>query len=510
MQQHYDPEFPIDDLVEHPDNPRRGDESVIEASMAAHGFYGAVLVQASTRRIIAGNHRTRVARRRGDSTIPVLLIDVDDDRARRILLVDNRSNDVATYDDRELARLLADLDGDLAGTGFDDTDLTALLASFEPEAGPEVDAPIPEAAPAITMPGDIWELGRHRLICGDCRDPAVVARILDGAVVNLAITSPPYADRRPYDASSGFLPIRPDEFVDWFEPVAANVAAHLAADGSWFVNIKAGSNGLDIETYVLDLVLAHCRRWGWHWATEYCWERVGVPLQPARRFKNQFEPVYQFTRGEWKFRPDAVRHASDNVPQAIGTGAGDTNWAKAQGLAGPSLSGRQGQHWRTRDHQGIAFSSIEAQGTPGHPWFKDRTEPGLAYPGNRLPTFSGSHEATGHNAAYPVGLPAWFARAYTDLDDVIFDPFTGSGSTLLAAHQTGRVGYGIELSPGYVDICCLRFQRATGIMPRRCDQDIDFTSTEHVANATSVAAMHTTPVEPEPVEPDEPVTPDDE
>lgn len=303
FEQHYEPAFPIDNLVEHPDNPRRGDEAAIEASMEAHGFYGAVLVQASTRRIIAGNHRTRVARRRGDATIPVLLIDVDDDRARRILLVDNRSNDVATYDDRELARLLADLDGDLAGTGFDDLDLEALLHSLEAEPEVEVDAPIPEAAPAVTGPGDVWELGPHRLICGDCRDPGVVDRLLDGAVINLAFTSPPYADRRPYDAASGFVPIRPDEFVDWFEPVQASVAAHLAGDGSWFVNIKAGSNGLSCETYVLDLVLAHVRRWGWLWATEFCWERPGVPLFPERRFKNAFEPVFQFVHGEWKFRP---------------------------------------------------------------------------------------------------------------------------------------------------------------------------------------------------------------
>lgn len=138
--QRYDPAFPIDDLVEHPDNPRRGDEAAIEASMEHHGFYGSVLVQASTRRLIAGNHRTRVARRRGETTVPALLLDVDDDQARRILLVDNRTNDTAGYDDAELARLLADLDGDLAGTGFDDDDLTALLATL---ADPDPEMPTP-------------------------------------------------------------------------------------------------------------------------------------------------------------------------------------------------------------------------------------------------------------------------------------------------------------------------------------------------------------------------------
>ena len=134
LTQSYDPAFPVDQLVEHPDNPRRGDEAAIEASMVAHGFYGAVLVQASTRRIIAGNHRTRVARHLGESTVPVLFVDVDDERARRLLLVDNRTNDVAGYDSGELARLLEELstlDNGLVGTGFTDSDLDALLAGLE-------------------------------------------------------------------------------------------------------------------------------------------------------------------------------------------------------------------------------------------------------------------------------------------------------------------------------------------------------------------------------------------
>ena len=92
-------------------------------------------------------------------------------------------------------------------------------------------------------------------------------------------------------------------------------------------------------------------------------------------------------------------------------------------------------------------------------------EPGMAYPGNRLPTFFGSHTATGHAAAFPVGLPEFFVKAYTDPHDTVFDPFVGSGSTILAAHNQNRVAYGIELSPAYCDIICNRFQGITGIAP---------------------------------------------
>src|SRR5690606_39008730 len=92
---------------------------------------------------------------------------------------------------------------------------------------------------------------------------------------------------------------------------------------------------------------------------------------------------------------------------------------------------------------------------------------GLAYPSNRLPPFTGTHEATGHTAAFPVGLPAWLIRAYSDPGDCVLDPFAGSGSTLIAAEQEGRRGFGIELSPAYVDLILDRWERAGGSKPKR-------------------------------------------
>jgi hypothetical protein len=86
----------------------------------------------------------------------------------------------------------------------------------------------------------------------------------------------------------------------------------------------------------------------------------------------------------------------------------------------------------------------------------------MAYPGNRLPPFTGTHEALGHAAAFPVGLPAWFIRAFSDAGDKVYDPFLGSGSTLMAAEQNGRVGYGMEISSTYVDMSVERWMNATG------------------------------------------------
>lgn len=222
------------------------------------------------------------------------------------------------------------------------------------------------------------------------------------------------------------------------------------------MNIKAGHDGLDMETYVLDLVLAHRRRWGFHFATEFCWERNGVPGTPRRRFKNQFEPVYQFTLGEWKHRPDAVRLASANVP--VYDPDNNIVHERHQGIPGAMGFKARRDNRSTSNMDGMQGTGADVG---------SYTREGLAYPGNRLPTFAGSHEATGHAAAFPVGLPAWFIRAYTDAGDRVLDPFCGSGSTILAAHETGRLGLGIELSPRYCDVILERFERHTGTRPRR-------------------------------------------
>jgi DNA modification methylase len=389
------------------------------------------------------------------------------------------------------------------GIGFDGSDLDrmqaakALASAKEPEEVSFVaNVKGPPEHPR-TRKGDVWELGVHRLICGDCRDHRTVKKLLAGASVNLAFTSPPYAEQRDYDETSGFKPIPPNEYVAWFAAVSENVRAHLTEDGSWFVNIKPPGHDLDTDLYVFDFVIAHVREWGWHFLTEFCWERNGVPKQVTHRFKNQFEPIYQFTRGAFKIRPDEVRTPSASAITPLGSGV-DTNWKNRQGEVAPRgrkhtppATGQGGARVGNSDaerNRAMQLSSLvrddagtmsKSQGVPGGPNVGNRDDAigvGWAYPGNRLPTFSGSHTAVGHSAAFPVGLPGWFIRAYTDEGDTVFDPFMGSGSTLLAAHEEGRVGFGVEVSPGYCDMICARFQEATGIRPKKAGaaRSVDF------------------------------------
>ena len=147
----HEADVPWDRLTPHPDNPRRGDVATIEQSIRQNGWYGTVVAQASTGYVLIGNHRTQAARNVGLPACPsVQWIDCDDEQARRILLSDNRTADLAVYDDTMLTELLdtlADTDFGLAGTGFD----------AEPVVLPETDpTPDPEPAPG-GVTDDPWD-----------------------------------------------------------------------------------------------------------------------------------------------------------------------------------------------------------------------------------------------------------------------------------------------------------------------------------------------------------------
>ncbi len=128
MKQTYEAAEPVKNLKLHPRNPRRGQTDLIQRSIESHGFYGAVVAQRTTGYVLAGNHRLLAAQATGRTELPVLWVDADDDEALRILLVDNRASDLATYDEGELAKLLRDLRDEEAallesvGYGSDDVD----------------------------------------------------------------------------------------------------------------------------------------------------------------------------------------------------------------------------------------------------------------------------------------------------------------------------------------------------------------------------------------------------
>ncbi|HEY5274949.1 MAG TPA: ParB N-terminal domain-containing protein, partial [Coriobacteriia bacterium] len=197
-------EVPIDDLRPDPANPRRISEdelNALERSLRQFGFVQPVLARREDRTVIGGHQRLVAARRLGLTSVPVTWLDISVQQARLLGLALNKIS--GSWDDALLARLLADLqatpDVDLSLSGFGEDEIGDLLRKLEVREKREhvesfdLDEALEEARRAPrTKLGDLWQLGDHRLLCGDATKADDVARLLDGAELKLLTTDPPY------------------------------------------------------------------------------------------------------------------------------------------------------------------------------------------------------------------------------------------------------------------------------------------------------------------------------
>ncbi len=445
--------WPTDRLVPYAKNARaHSPEQVaqIAASIVEFGFVNPILVD-STDGIIAGHGRLLAARKLGLAEVPVVVLGhLSEIQRRAYVIADNQLALNAGWNDELLREQMSSLGEDgfnLSLVGFSDDELASILADDEPEAaavGVEEDAVLEPPAQPATMPGDVWLIGRHRLICGDCRDTAVVERLMAGASANVAITSPPYATQREYDPTSGFKPVPPEEYVEWYRAAASAIEAVLAPDGSYFLNIKAHADEGERNLYVMDLVLAHRRKWGWRFVDEFCWRKTdnGVPGGWGNRFKNAFEPIYHFCKQQQiKFRPQAVGHESDDCFEYSPDNPKSTS---GSGLLGTGA-------------RGSAAAKAGADDSEGR-------HTGMARPSNVIEVKTESSQGS-HSAPFPRALVEFFVKAFSNPGDVVFDPFLGSGTTMAAAHVLGRVGYGCEISPAYCDVILRRIEQLAETEP---------------------------------------------
>jgi site-specific DNA-methyltransferase (adenine-specific)/site-specific DNA-methyltransferase (cytosine-N4-specific) len=371
--------------------------------------------------------KIRVVESDGKELIVVKRTDLRGAEAMAYAIADNRAGELAEWDDEILGTQLDELKAsgvDLELLGFDAKDLNELIPDV-PEVADDVE---PQGASAElqakwkTEAGQLWHIEgkqKHRLLCGDSTKSDDTSRLIGGEKINVAITSPPYASQRKYDESSGFKPIHPDQFVEWFEPIAKNVKDNLASDGSWFINIKEHCEDGQRSLYVKDLTLAHAREWGWRFVDEFVWTKGGVPGKWSNRFKNQWEPIFHFClSAKIKLNHLNVMHESDGVFDY----SPDNRTSATGFIAGSSCGERKG----------------------------------MALPGNVLQIGPENTQTKNHSAPFPVALPTFFIKAFSDESDIIYEPFVGSGTTTLAAEQLNRKCYGIEISPSY---CAVILQR---------------------------------------------------
>jgi DNA modification methylase len=411
---------PVSGLVHYGKNPRRGDVDAIADSLKSNGQYKPIVVRAGTNEVLAGNHTLKAAKLLGWQEIAATFIDVDDDAAARIVLVDNRTNDLATYDTPELRELLESLP-DLAGTGYDVVALADLYEVQEPAEAPEDVDDVPEAPKdPRSRKGDLWFLGEHRVLCGDATEPADYHELMAGDVAELFWTDPPYgveyvgktkdALRIENDGSAGLAALLHDSFraaVQHLRPGAPCYVAHADTERATFEREFRGAGFLFRQNLV--------------------WVKNTMVLGRSD-YHYKHEPILE---GE---APEAEVAGRTHTPVLYGFTAG------AEGRLG-----RGGPRWFGADNATTVFDFPKPPASREHPTMK------------------------------PVALVLAMMANSLRPGRIVLDPFGGSGSTLIAADLHGAYARLLELDPRYVDVICARYQRATGELPRRGDgTPVDF------------------------------------
>lgn len=430
----------VEALIPYARNPRtHSDEQVakIAASIVEYGWTNPVLVDGDNG-IIAGHGRLAAARKLGLAEVPVIeLAHLSPAQKRAYVITDNRLALDAGWNEELLALELAELSEagyDLALTGFDDTEIEAFLSNevVSDDADPnqqdasEDDAPdaadeVPNAPVVpVSRPGDVWAIGPHRLICGDAADRDVVSTLMQGDQARLCFTSPPYGNQRDY--TSGGI-------ADW-DGLMRGVFASLpmSDDGQVLVNLGLIHRDNEVIPY-WDGWLGWMRTQGWRRFAWYVWDQgPGMPGDWAGRFAPSFEFVFHFNRTSRK--PNKI------VPCKH---AGQESHLRADGSS-TAMRGKDGQ--------------VNGWTAAGQPTQDTRIPDSVI----RVMRHKGKiGQDIDHPAVFPVALPEFVIEAYTDAGDIVFEPFGGSGTTMLAAQRTGRICRTVEIAPEYVDVAIKRF-----------------------------------------------------
>lgn len=237
--------------------------------------------------------------------------------------------------------------------------------------------------------------------------------------VDLIVTSPPYADSR----KNTYGGVSPDKYVEWFLPRSEQLKRVLKKDGSFILNMKEKVVAGQRHTYVIELILA-LKKQGWLWTEEYLWcKKNSFPGKWPNRFRDSWERCLHFTLDKrFRMYQDAVK-----VP--IG------DWAETR-LKKLSETDKIRDNSRVKSGFGKNVSN----------WVGKE----LVYPTNvlHISTECGNKK---HSAAFPVALPSWFIKLFSQEGDIVLDPFIGSGTTALAAVQLDRHYIGIEIKSSYVE-----------------------------------------------------------
>lgn len=262
---------------------------------------------------------------------------------------------------------------------------------------------------------------QNSIVCGDC---GVVLESIPDNSIDLIFTSPPYADQRKN--TYGGIPA--EKYVSWFLQKSKEFLRVLKPTGSFVLNIKERVINGERHTYVIELIL-ELRKQGWLWTEEYMWHKKNsYPGKWPNRFRDNWERLLHFTKTK-QFQMN-----QDEVKVPIG------DWAEGR-LKNLSETDKTRDNSRVGSGFGKNISN----------WVGKE----MVYPSNVLHMATECYNQQ-HSAVFPVALPEWFIKLFTNEGDIVLDPFVGSGTTCLAAKRLKRNYFGIDTNADYCTLASNR------------------------------------------------------
>lgn len=422
--------MPIGDLTPYHRNPRRGNMAAIAESLKARGQYKPIVVNKGTKtgianEILAGNHTWQAAKSLGWTTIEAVIVDLDADQAAQIVLADNRIADLGGYDTDALAELLESIEQPTVGTGYSADDIAEIIAAAKPAPSelkdPDDVPPVPKKP--YTKPGQIWKLGDSLLVVGSSTDDQLVTKAAGMIGQPSCIwTDPPYGvayqggtkDRLTIENDND-----PNKAVE-ITKQAMQVAARICKPGCPFYMAHSDSLRVQFQQAVESI--------GLRWRQTLIWVKD------------------QFTLGHSDYQQQTEPIAAGTMPDEPLTEYEPIGYGFTRG--GGGRLGRGSANWRGDNKQSTVLQFPKPKANREHPTMK------------------------------PVELIQSMLKNSCRPGGIVYDPFAGSGSTLIAAHGLRMKALAVELDPKYADVICRRFQEYTGIMPELDGKPHDFTASD--------------------------------
>jgi len=358
--------------------------------------------------VLGGNMRLKAAQEAGLKEVPVYIASWEEAKHKEFIIKDNLA-----FGEWDWDMLANEWDAEELG----DWGLDVPLEEEHTEGLTDPDD-VPEVPKeAKTKKGDVWLLGTHRVMCGDSTSAADVSKLMDGRQADLCFTSPPYGQQRDYGEAK-------EAVQDW-NALMLGVFQNLQMkpDGQVLVNLGLIHRDNEVQLYWSEW-MEWMRTQGWRRFGWYVWDQChGLPGDWMGRFAPSFEFVFHFNKQSKK-----PNHIVDKNPENIKVATG-LGLRQKDGKIKRLTSGEKGLNPKK-----ISDNVIRAQRETG--------------------TIRSEHPAT-----FSVEFAETFIKSWSGL---IYEPFLGSGTTLIAAEQNGESCYGMELDPKYCDVIVKRWENFTG------------------------------------------------